>query len=281
MHPLEKTAGAPAIVVENQSQQEYSSAPGYRSSELKQILVTPSHFQHYLHNKKPETPAMRKGTALHAALLEPELFAEQFAIVPKVDKRSKAGKEEWQAFNEANVGKTLIESNDAFFVETLRYSIQTNEKAKRLLEWPGRAELSLYWTDPSTGIQLKARPDRLLQLATPLYVEVKSTTNASKAKFRERIAQFDYDFSIAMYREGLKCVYGELPPAVFLVIEDITYQICLYTPDEEMLSVGLKRYRQALNTLAACLESNRWPGYQPEALVEDISLPRWALQRAA
>jgi hypothetical protein len=135
--------------------------------------------------------------------------------------------------------------------------------------------------DPITGIQLKARTDRLLVDPQPLLVEVKSTTKADKAHFRKRIAEFDYHFSIAMYREGLKQILGERPPAIFLVIEDETFQVCLYTPDEEMLRVGYKRFRTAVDLLARCKESDRWPGYQPDSMIEEISLPTWATKSIA
>ena len=72
-------------------------------------------------------------------------------------------------------------------------------------------------------------------------------------------------------------MFGESPPTVFLVIEDETFQICLYKPDEVLLRVGYQRFRTAVELLARCLETNHWPGYQPHSMIEDISLPRWAL----
>ena len=79
-----------------------------------------------------------------------------------------------------------------------------------------------------------------------------------------------------MYREGVKQVFGELPPPVFLVIEDDTFQVCLYKPDAEMLREGQQRFRRALALLAHCLETDQWPGYQPDGLMQEISLPRWS-----
>ncbi len=266
-----------AYLVEGQSQEVYSEQHEFiRSSALKQILITPWHFQHYLQHPKTETKAMTKGTALHAALLEPENFQRQFVVVPKIDRRGKEGKARWKAFTEANIGKVIIQSHDVELIKTLRRSIAANPKARALLTLPGKPEVSLYWTDPQTGIRLKARTDRLLVQPQPLLLEVKSTTKAGKGYFQKKIVEFDYHFSVAMYREGLKCIFGECPPAVFLVIEDETFQICLYTPDQRMLNDGYKRFRHAVELLAECREANRWPGYQPDSMIEEISLPRWA-----
>ncbi|MDZ4154211.1 PD-(D/E)XK nuclease-like domain-containing protein, partial [Methylicorpusculum sp.] len=44
------------------------------SSQLKLLLRSPLHFQQGLNEAHEETPAMRIGTAIHTALLEPDQF---------------------------------------------------------------------------------------------------------------------------------------------------------------------------------------------------------------
>jgi len=277
MTNIVQTNSCSATLIEDQPYEEYAARHEFlRSSLLKQILVTPWHFQHSLQNPKKETVAMTKGTALHAALLEPESFQRRFAVVPKIDRRVKDGKLRWQAFVEANRGKTLIQTKDVKLIQILRRSISQNSRARALLTMPGTSEASLYWTDVTTGVKLKARMDRLITEPSRLLLEVKSTGNATKRQFQKKIIEYDYHFSLAMYREGLKSQFGEYPPVVFLVIEDETWQICLYSPDRKMLAEGHRRFRSALDTFAKCRGANQWPGYQPNSMIEEISLPRWA-----
>ncbi len=250
------------------------------SSALKQILTSPAHCRHYLDEGRDETPAMLTGTVLHAALLEPERFSSEFAIVPAVDRRTKAGKEQWTAFCAEHQGKTLIRREEADLVERLRAGIARHQRATTLLDLPGKAELSLYWTDPQTGVRLKARPDRLLFAPAHILVELKSTQRADRYHFEKRIADLDYDLSLAMYCEGVQQVFGATPRPVLFVIEDKTFEICLYEPDADLLDTGHRRFRHAVERYARCLEADRWPGYQPDGVIEPVSLPRWASARA-
>ena len=56
-------------------------------SGLKQILRSPAHFQAYLQGAtNKETPAKFLGTAVHARLLEPELYASEYVVAPGSDK---------------------------------------------------------------------------------------------------------------------------------------------------------------------------------------------------
>lgn len=267
-------------IVEHLSEEDYAKSPGYRSSQLKQIMKSPMHFQFYDKQVKTQTAAMQTGTALHAALLEPEQFHQQYVVVPKIDKRTSDGKARWNGFLAKHQDKMLIQADDLHFVESLHKALKAHPYASKLFSLPSKSELSIYWEDPLTGLPLKARLDLFLQLPQLLYVELKTTSNAGKDEFRRRIAQFEYHFSIAMYQEGIKRVFGENSSLVFLVVEDVTYQVCLYTPDDEMLDVGRKRFRFAVDLLAKCLEKNYWPGYQDTLLVEDISLPPWATRVA-
>ena len=89
----DSTDSLPRSVV-GQSPAEYTDAKGIRSSLLKQILITPAHYQFALQHPKETTAAMSLGTALHAALLEPAAFDAAFAVVPKVDRRTRDGKDQ-------------------------------------------------------------------------------------------------------------------------------------------------------------------------------------------
>jgi hypothetical protein len=50
----------------------------------------------------------------------------------------------------------------------------------------------------------------------------------------------------------------------------------LFELDKESFLNGRRKYRNALNTYAACVKSGHWPG--PADAIETISLPEWAME---
>jgi PDDEXK-like domain of unknown function (DUF3799) len=257
----------------------HADASAISSSVLKLILRSPAHCAAYLRDGTPETPRMLNGRALHAALLEPGVFARAFAVLPKVDRRTKAGKAQWSAFEQEHADKQLIRAEDCDYIGRLQVGLSRHKRARQLAELDGEAELSLYWNDRTTGLRLKARPDRILR-ALPILVEVKSTADAQREAFAKRIVAYDYHLSLAMYLEGVREVLQRDLNPVFFVIEDRTFELCLYKPDAQMLRLGYQRFRTAVERYARCAETQRWPGYQPDARIEEISLPRWAIAPA-
>ncbi len=64
---------------------------------IQKVGRSPLHYR--AERDAPMTPsdAMKLGTAVHTGLLEPELW-DSVLCAPKVDRRTKAGKEAWAAF---------------------------------------------------------------------------------------------------------------------------------------------------------------------------------------
>lgn len=77
--------------------QEYRAFPALNQSAAKKLLVSPAHYQAYMNTPHEETKALRFGTFVHAAILEPHTLNDLYATAPDVDKRTKQGKEDWAA----------------------------------------------------------------------------------------------------------------------------------------------------------------------------------------
>ena len=61
-------------------------------SSLKWLLKSPKWFAHKKRKPDPETQALRDGTLVHAAILEPQKYAEQFNFIDVSTKNTKAWK---------------------------------------------------------------------------------------------------------------------------------------------------------------------------------------------
>src|SRR5260221_6816140 len=82
-------------------------------SGLKQVLRSPEHFRTYLDAERKEIPAKFFGTAIHARLLEPPAFAQQYVVAPSGDKRGKDYKE----FETANKNKKFLSAEHMAAIE--------------------------------------------------------------------------------------------------------------------------------------------------------------------
>ena len=74
---------------------EYHARPGVSKTKLWCLLNdTPAKFKWLQEHPEPPTAVMQFGSALHKYVLEPDGFADESAIAPQCDRRTKAGKEE-------------------------------------------------------------------------------------------------------------------------------------------------------------------------------------------
>ena len=136
---------------------EYRARDGISSTDLKHIAKSPAHFRYWKDHPQEDTPALLFGRAAHKYVLEIEEFFSEFAVVPKVDRRTKEGKEIYEAFETENVCKDVIFSDDFEKIKEMREVLYDTPFAKMLLS--GKKERSYFMQDTETGLTIKCRPD--------------------------------------------------------------------------------------------------------------------------
>ena len=105
----------------------------------------------------------------------------------------------------------------------------------------------------------------------------RTCVDASSGGFSRSIANFGYEIQAAFYVDGIRAVTGMELPFLFVAVEkEAPHAVAVYRADPEVIEVGRKKYRAALQLLKWCQESGSWPAYQPGGEIELISLPRWA-----
>src|SRR5690242_15179207 len=265
---------------------DYHAHPAVGSSHLKAIARSPAHYwAEFLDPARPareEKPAFVIGTAIHAAILEPERFKTEYVVGPRFDRRTKAGKEAAAAFEAENAGKRVLSLDDYEACVAIRRSVEQHDVASVIFEHQGDAETSLFWND-RTGdepVMCKARPDRLTK-DSRILVDVKSTEDARPAAFSRDAYNYRDHVSAAHYVDGVLAVRGVTPELfIFLVVEKSPpYAVAAYFADAAMLDAGRAEVRRNLATLRACRRSQEWPAYPQQIL--PISLPPWAAKREA
>ncbi|MEQ1299377.1 PD-(D/E)XK nuclease-like domain-containing protein [Acinetobacter soli] len=275
-------------LIERMSNDEYHACPEFSSSQLKDILRSSAHFHsnNILKENERETKKhLDFGTLAHTLFLEPEQFENEFVIGPKFDRRTKAGKEEAAAWEAANQGKIIIDEDMLQGAKRIANNLRSLSSYQLMQDYYGMAEASIFFTDPVYGLNLRIRPDYHIvpceAFPNGLQFDVKTTTDARPFKFMRSCADFGYDISAAMYREGFQQHYGtaEKPEFIFLVAESSApFNVKQYRASDLFLSIGERRYNKAKELLAESLLIDKWNGYSTE--LEDISLPQYMLNQA-
>ena len=140
--------------------EEYHAMDGISSSMIGDYMKSPFQYWYkYVGKRMPEelgdNPAFAIGTVTHALVLEPDLFDEQFIIAPKIDKRTKVGKEKWAEFEEQAKGKTLVKKEHYDMAVMMRDAVNRNPIAVDLLK-RGEFEKSFFFEG------LKVRTDHII-----------------------------------------------------------------------------------------------------------------------
>lgn len=258
-------------------------APSISSSGLKTIMArSPRHywFDSPLNPDRPpepDKPHFSVGKAAHDVLLLSDRWPECYFVLPE-EFNARATKEQAGLHAERTAaikaGKTILKHEEAKAVMAMADSLRANEFAAAALA-NGESEVTLAWQDPETGVWLRARPD-FLPAKRLIVPDLKTAANGSPAAFRRAIDQFGYHQSAALYSDGIKAIYGELPTNWLHVVleKEPPYVVSLYELPGEDIERGRWLNRKAIRIFAECLSADRWPGYADEPV--QVGLPAWA-----
>lgn len=158
-------------------------------------------------------------------------------------------------------------------LQGMRASVVAHPAANRLLTAvPGKAEVSFYWNDASTGELCRIRPDWLRD--DDVIVDLKTCEDASPDGFAKSVANWRYDVQDAFYCDGFRAVTGRKARFVFIAVEKKPpYAVAVYTLDAESKELGRAQYRADLDKYAECIANDNWPGYGDA--IQKLNMPGW------
>jgi len=228
-------------VYEDIPYEEYASIPAYRSHDLTTVIRCPYKWKHELPMK--ESPALIEGRLQHTLFLEIDKFDDEFVIEPNVDRRTKAGKEEYEDFK-ASIGDRSPVKQDMYDVCMERRSI-VEEYVPRETD---KVELTLcfHWRSHP----FKARMD---WYDGENVWDLKTARDASPRGFKSAINNFNYHMQAALYLDAAKALGMTANQFMFLAQEKAhPYPFAVYTLSEEAIDYGIARNEQALKTIIDC-----------------------------
>ena len=131
-------------IVENLPALAYHSNDAVGSSLIRKLQTsTPMHAREMLATPMA-SPAMALGTALHAAMLEPENDFAQAVVQPDIDKRTKLGKEEHATFAALNEGRCIITPDQAQQLDGMIAACENDWRIKHSLSACKKREVSVF-----------------------------------------------------------------------------------------------------------------------------------------
>lgn len=243
------------------TEKEYRQHPAISRSELFKISERPEKFKYYKEHPEDGTPALVFGQLFHAMALQPDTVWEQFAVMPNVDRRTKAGKEAVAEFERQSDGKTIVSLDMVEQATAMCEALNKNEFVKKLLK--GEKEKPFFWVDEMTGEECKCRTDVLTEIGENLIiVDLKSTDNAETEAFMRSAIRYGYDFQSAYYSEGVKINTGIEPLFVFIAVEKKPpYAINILQADALLIRRGYDLFRELLGIYHECKKTDNWWGY--------------------
>lgn len=143
--------------------------------------------------KREPSAAMRLGTLVHLAVLEPERFAAEVVVFDGATRRGK----EWDAFLAANDGAQIVKADEKAHIQAIRDAVLGHAAAREIVD-ATRHEVRLDWTDPAYG-----RAGALVDLLGDGFIaDLKTTTTVDERAFCRQCFNLGYFEQMAWYRRG-------------------------------------------------------------------------------
>ncbi len=223
------------------------------------------------------------GSATHAFVLEgEEAFLKEFAVAPYCDKRTKAGKETFAEFQDANKGKAVITADEMQLIICMGNAVHAHPFASQLLK-QGISEQSVFWQDEETGLYCKCRPDRIPSGNKGVLVDLKTTTDASEHAFTRSITVYGYHRQAAMYLDGVNAArrtndtgdIQDFDAFAFIAVEKTEpYRVEVFVLLPDFIEAGREDYKRLLRQERTCRRNSFYPNYQNPGIIE-LSKPGW------
>lgn len=302
------------------SMEKYLDSDALSSSMLKAAFKTPLDFRFSLSEDKEELERMNKrqsfelGTFLHQCILEPTKFSRAI-VEPDFKLSSHEGCDVGIAFYEGlcqekgipypvvpyeslQTKKNYIEqlkrvadvqpvTEEHFLkIKILKKRVETYAGGiiKRLMLHSKR-EVSVYYREPETGLNLKVRPDALQfseNIGVNAIISIKSTSCENLEAFFAHAAKLHYDLSEGMYQEVVSAATGrDFNTTIMIMLQTVApYHIAVLVWKPEDIEMGKYKFRNALHDAQVILETDSAQGY--DVFSEDgdlglinMELPRW------
>lgn len=222
------------------------------------------------------TPGQTFGICVHMLVFEPHNLAKRIAIAPNCDLRTKAGKEIWSQFEEANKGLLFIKQDAYDEACRVRDAVEANGLAWDILQSEGASEKRIQWNDLETGLPLKGFIDRD---NSEFIVDLKTSSEVglNPDEFGRSSAKFGYHRQAALYIDGTSILTRVKKRFIHVVVStQLPYECAVFELSTDDVDFGRKQNRESLVQLRDCLDFDHWQARHGAEDIVPVRLPKWA-----
>ena len=258
------------------------------SSRLKTLEErSAAHMRWEADHPKAPTPAKKLGTAIHLAILQPDVFHARYAIAGQCEAitgkstrctnsgSTRINGDHWlcgvhsRGISDAPDAVNVLEASSWDTCVGIAAAVQAHPTARALLK--GAVEQTALWTDRETGLPMKGRFD-VVNTDLGVLPDLKSCENAHPDAFERTIYGFKYYRQSALYLEAAEELGIPARDSVLIAFEKTEpFGVMVYRVRGDAVQAGREELKPLKERYARCRESGVWSGYPTE--VRDISLP--------
>jgi hypothetical protein len=266
-------------IFEGMSWDEYDSIDALSGSAIVHMRRSPLTFIWNRDNPQPATDAMKLGTVIHTAILEPPLLGKIAVWGVTEEQKVRRGKV-WDAFAEANKEFIILTQAEHQAVQDAVEGAYDTPNARKYLAEEGPTEVSMFWVDPDTKRYWKGRIDKLIRTkATATIVDLKKTRCCSPYRFGAQAEKLSYHLKAAIYVSGYQILTGIRPRFKWIALEEKRPNECaVYRATPDVLLLGGEIVASLVRRLDECEKADVWPCEVEQE--EDLILPQYAMNEA-
>ena len=231
------------------------------------IHRAPALYDHARRNPRTkQTPAQRIGDLVDLAVLDPERFAAEVTAKPDgLDRRTKAGKEAWEALE--TQFRYVLSADELEYVHGMA---QAARWASKGLFFESRNQVTVHWQ--RDGALCRSRID-----AVKGDVVVDLKTCADITAFQRDAIRFRYHVQAAFYLDALRSCLEPADRFAFVVVEkEAPFLSTVFWCDDAFIDAGREQYLRDLATYIECRDADLWPGLPEE---QTLTVPTWYYAR--
>jgi exodeoxyribonuclease VIII len=252
---------------------DYYAIKALSHSKLSCLAQNPMEFKMRYVDDPPTLPpkesdAFAMGHAVHCLALEPEKFDERFAVAPKVDRRTTAGKVAWAEYLADCEGKTVLDEQDHADAIACVQALNNHPEFATIMAQPRRVEVEHQFD--LFGHRFKAKPDCIVD-SMKLIVDIKTTDDASPHRWQWSAVDYGYHRQAWIYRGAIELSHANKEPVtesyrfIFAVVEKpkpstrgIPPTVALYELDSDTMRMGCEDTFALVREYERRTETNDW-----------------------
>jgi exodeoxyribonuclease VIII len=246
---------------------DYHANRALSHSKLSCLAQSPIEFKMRYVDDPPSLPpkdtaAFAMGNAVHCLALELEKFDERFAVAPKIDRRTTAGKVAWAEYLEDSKGKIVLSEQDHEDAIACVQALYDHAEFATIMQQPRRVEVPFEFD--LFGHRFKAKPDCIVD-SMRLIVDIKTTDDASPHRWQWSAVDYGYHRQACLYKEALRQARDALYRFIFAVVEKpkpstrgMQPAVALYELDFETMEMGFGDICSLVQEYEQRLETNNW-----------------------